>query len=451
VGFRYDQQEGANSPSSAAASGFAPDLLPALNFQGNNPDFEFENIVPRLGVTYALGEDRRTLLRGSYSQFADQLGTNLIADVNPLGVAIAVFEGVDVDGNGILDPGEPAVFDTPIGFDPANPGGADSPSRIDPDLDAVVTEELVLGIEHSFLPELVGGFSVTWRQSDDYYDTLGLYRDDVTGEEVIVTAADYVLDTDVQLDNQGGAGTPGFVSGLLPDGTPFQVPVYRVRDGLTNTGGLLYTNTDRSTEYLGYSLSATKRLSNKWMLRAHFTYYDWDWSIGDEFRRFDDPTDGHNDNAEFHEWNVDNDGAIYAEESGGSGNVDLFLNSRWSFNVSGLYQLPWGVNVSANINGREGYPLAWYWDTVPSEGGKNVQVAEVGRDRVDDIITTDVRVDKDFQFGDLGVTLSVDVFNLFNEGYVLQREVDVSGSRSGFVDQIIGPRVARLGVRLAWK
>ena len=32
-----------------AASGFAPNLLPALDFQGNKPDFEFENIVPRLG------------------------------------------------------------------------------------------------------------------------------------------------------------------------------------------------------------------------------------------------------------------------------------------------------------------------------------------------------------------------------------------------------------------
>ena len=77
----------------------------------------------------------------------------------------------------------------------------------------MVTEEIVLGIEHSFLPELVGGFSVTYRQADDYYDALGLYRDDVTDQEVIVTADDYVLDTDVQLDNQGGAGTPGFVSG----------------------------------------------------------------------------------------------------------------------------------------------------------------------------------------------------------------------------------------------
>ena len=108
--------------------------------------------------------------------------------------------------------------------------------------------------------------------------------------------------------------------------------------------------------------------------------------------------------------------------------------------------------MSANINGREGYPLPWFWDNFnTSDGAKDIQVAEVGRDRVEDIITTDVRIDKDFQFGDLGVTVSVDVFNLFNDGAVLQREFDLSGSRDNFVDQIIGPRVARLGVRLAWK
>ena len=36
--------------------------------------FEWDTIVPRLGLTYALGGERKTLLRASYSRFADQLG-----------------------------------------------------------------------------------------------------------------------------------------------------------------------------------------------------------------------------------------------------------------------------------------------------------------------------------------------------------------------------------------
>ncbi|MEM8930847.1 MAG: carboxypeptidase regulatory-like domain-containing protein [Acidobacteriota bacterium] len=451
LGLRYDLQDGKNDASSAPGSTFAPELLPALDFAGNDPGFEFEEIVPRLGVTYALGEDRKTLLRASYSQFVDQLGTGLVSEVNPLGTSIAVFLGFDIDGNGILAENEPRQFLQPVGFDPADPTAVSSPSRIDPDLDAVRTDELILGVEHAFLPELVGGFSVTWRESGDFYHQQPLWRDG-DGNIAPLTAADYVLDTSVALDNDGGAGTPGHVSGTLPDGSPFLVPVYRVRDGLSDTGGVLWTNTDRQTEYLGYTVSVNKRLSNKWMLRGHVTFYDWEWSVGEGFRRFDDPTNVWNENGGAHVWSPDDDGAIFAQQSGGSGNVDLFLNSRWSFNISGLVQLPWGLNVSGNINGREGYPLPWYWDSVPTaDGTKNIEVAPIGRDRVDDIITTDLRVDKDFQIGDLGVTLGLDVFNIFNEGSVLQQEFDVSTGRAGFVDQIIGPRVARIGVRLSWK
>jgi hypothetical protein len=38
-------------------------------------DFEWDTIVPRVGLTYALGQEQRTLLRASYSRFADQLAT----------------------------------------------------------------------------------------------------------------------------------------------------------------------------------------------------------------------------------------------------------------------------------------------------------------------------------------------------------------------------------------
>ncbi|MEM1204352.1 MAG: TonB-dependent receptor [Acidobacteriota bacterium] len=439
VGFRYDEQSGENGASLAPANGFAPDLLPDINFPGNDPGFEFKDFSPRVGVTYALGEDRRTLLRGSFSSFADQLGLGLITEVNPVGTSIAFFNGTDVNGNGVLESNEPFEFSFPVGFDPANPTSINSPNQIDPDIEAVITNEVILGVEHAFAPEFVGEFKVTWRKSDDYYDGIPLFRD-ANGNVRLLEASDYFLEK--------------FESGTIPGVGSYNVPVYAVNGGLTDTGGTFWTNTDRSTEYLGFTVAGTKRLSNKWMMRAHFTYYDWEWDIGPEFRRFDDPTDVQNSNANFFNWATDNDGEIFAEQSGGSGTVDLFLNSRWSFNISGLYQLPWGVNVSGNINGREGYPLPYFLEDVGRSNGGDVDlqvVDTIGSNRVDDIITFDVRVDKDFQIGDLGITASADIFNLFNDGYVLQREFEVSGTRSNFVDQIIGPRIVRFGVRLAWK
>ena len=439
VGLRYDEQVSNVESGQTFGTSFDPNLFPAFSATTGPEVVQFEDIVPRLGVTYALGEDRRTLLRASFSQFADQLGLGLASETDPVGSATATYIGTDLNGNGILEPGlgETADLLGTAGFDAAAPAGLVAPTRIDPNLEAVITNELILSLEHAFMPELVGNVTVTWRQSDDYYSNIPLYRDE-NGNEVLVTRDDYVLD--------------GTVSGTLPDGTSVSVPVFEVRPGLEDTGGVLWTNTDRSTEYLGLTAGVTKRLSDKWMLRAHFTYYDWEWDVGSEFRRFDNPTNEINDNSGFYEWNTDDDGAIFAEQSGGSGNVDLFLNSRYSFNISGLYQLPWDFNVSANINGREGYPLAFgFYDVDTARGSIDVQAETLGNTRVDDIITTDIRLDKDFRFGDFGVTLSVDVFNVFNEGYVLQRDVALGGGRAGFVDQIIGPRVARLGVRLSWK
>ncbi len=75
VGLRYDVQGGENLSRTVLANPLFPQLLPAVSYAGGDIGFEWETITPRLGLTYALGAERKTLLRASYSRFADQLGT----------------------------------------------------------------------------------------------------------------------------------------------------------------------------------------------------------------------------------------------------------------------------------------------------------------------------------------------------------------------------------------
>ena len=49
---------------------------------GADQGFDWSNFAPRLGATYALGEERKTLIRGSYSWFAEQLSSGNVNHIN---------------------------------------------------------------------------------------------------------------------------------------------------------------------------------------------------------------------------------------------------------------------------------------------------------------------------------------------------------------------------------
>ena len=47
--------------------------MPAVTFSGADAPFDWTTISPRIGLTYALGEERKTLLRASFSRFPEQI------------------------------------------------------------------------------------------------------------------------------------------------------------------------------------------------------------------------------------------------------------------------------------------------------------------------------------------------------------------------------------------
>lgn len=435
VGLRYDGQSAENLSSSDPGNPDVGDLLPPLTFEGNDGGgFEWDTIVPRVGVTYALGEQRRTLLRGSFSRYAEQLGQGYAQRVNPLGYSYAAFYFTDTNANLVLDDDERGSLSYfyYYNFDPDNPLALSTSNINDPNLDPTLTDELTLGLEHALRPELLIGATVTLRNIHGIPDLRRLVRDgDVVRD---ATREDWEL-----------AGTQ---TAPLPGGGSATVPFYSLRDDLSFTGGTRLTNGDREQDYLGISLSATKRLANRWSLRGHATWHDWEWDVPDSFRQFDDPTDTVLDGLGF----ADGDDTV-GERSAGSGKTDIWTGSRWSFNINGLYQVapekPWGFNVGASLTGREGFVSPPY---VPiNSPGRRLQLDEdFDRYRNDDIYMVDARIDKDFDFGDFGFTLSLDGFNLLNEDYVLQVERNAGLDTFDSVREQLSPRVFRLGVSVHW-
>jgi Carboxypeptidase regulatory-like domain/TonB-dependent Receptor Plug Domain len=452
IGLRYELASGENVGTSApgvVAGGVT--FLPSLNFPGNDPGFEYESILPRLGLTYALGAERKTLLRANYSRFAEQLPQGWVSGINPVGTSIVSGEFVDANGNGIFDAAEAGSFvrTGTSNFDPANPNSLNSPNRVDPGLDPTLTDEVNLGIDHSLLPEFVVGLGVTYRIVSDIPDLQELVVDDATGAVRIANRNDYVR----QVSTVGNG----------PDRGSFEH--FILRDGVSNAGGTFLTNGDREQEYLGVNLTFTKRLANRWMARGNLVWSDWTWNVPNSYFDHHNPTDFGNGGGlpGFGTTNGDSadgnrDGEVVAERSGGSGSKgNVLLNSEWSFNLNGLYQVapdrPWGFNIGTNISGRQGYPNTGYRNITGLDGNtRAVQVSsDVDSDRLDDVFTIDLRLDKDFNIGDFGATVGVDAFNILNDNTVLQRERNQGSSRANFINETVSPRAFRVGLRLHFR
>ncbi|PYQ46887.1 MAG: hypothetical protein DMF59_20370, partial [Acidobacteria bacterium] len=83
AGLRWDDQKTKNTASSSPANpviGTPVQLtngsisLPGLSFGGDTRDLRWKTLEPRVGLTYALGSDKKTLLRAGYNRYANQIG-----------------------------------------------------------------------------------------------------------------------------------------------------------------------------------------------------------------------------------------------------------------------------------------------------------------------------------------------------------------------------------------
>jgi hypothetical protein len=482
AGLRYDLQESENQARTVRANPFFPELLPEYRFEGSAAGFEWESITPRLGLTYALGAERKTLLRASYSRFADQLGTAAATWENPIlayqyiytyttpgtprnGENLGRGNVSDLNGDGQI------TLDDFFNFSPNyNPhtGGALLSNQVDSNLDPQMTDELLFSVEHALRPEFVVGLNLTFRRISDVLETDLLVFDaadpfsaaNINAFGRRATRGDFVTCPDAN----GVAQTCPTRTGGLPDGSTYVFDWYGLRSGVSTRGGQYLFNGDREQEYLGTSLVFNKRLANRWMVRGNFTWADWEWSKIPE-SSIEDPT------LILGQANREGEPVLQGSGTGSGPKGAVYINSRWSYSVNGLYQIapdrPWSFNAALNLTGREGYPLPYFERLNPGVRGipgfTRVQVVEDPTQfRLEDIHIVDARLEKDFTFSDFGLTLGLDVFNVFNEGYVLQRQHRLNAPLTpaliagnpfapfgDYVTEITSPRIFRLGARVS--
>ena len=420
AGLRYDDQGGENAPYELPGHPTHPELIPGLPFPGSDAGFSWSSIAPRLGFTYALGEDRDTLLRASYSQFANQLPTNTVTRLSPLGYSLALVDSV----TGGL------IF---TNVDPVDPLRIND--TVDSGLKAPLTTEILLGVEHSFLPELVVGFQVSMRNVDDLTEGWS-YVTDGAGNRRLVQGSDFR-----QIDT---------ITGSLPRGAgSYSVPIYDYLDDVEIDLGSHLQNGVRSRDYLGYSLTLTKRLADRWMARGFLQLGNAEWNVPNSYFDRANRNNGRGGG--------DVDGQLYMTASGGSGKGQRYLQSNWTYNLNGMYQVApdrgWGFNVSANLTGRQGSPVGYYRSVGLRDGSASINVvSDFDSLRLDDVHVVDLRMEKEFSLsGPVNLVFGIDIFNVNNAGTGLSYNDRVGISSAGNLADNIAPRVYRLGVRLNWR
>jgi hypothetical protein len=442
LNLRWDRQSGNNEATQAAANTIFPDLLPSLSFPGGDTAFTWTDFSPRVGVTVALDDARKTVLRANAARYAAQIYTGLISFNNPLYTIQELDYGwTDANHDRVVQRSE-VDFNGLAGsyyVDPDHPTSIVAPNRIDPDLKSPHTTEFILGIDRELLPNFAVGAAFS----------MGRTTDTIWWPLVGITQADFVQNA-----------TP--VTGTI-NGTPYSAPWYRLRPGVHPQPGNAQIETNRpgyDDRYTGFQLTANKRLANRWMMKGSFAWNNPTRHFGDPAVAIQNPTSTQSNSGSSGSVTgpfsgpTEQDSPIAVVVGGGSGaKGDVFINSKWQFNIAGMVQVGGGVNVAANFLGRQGYPNLYYHQVGnPDLYSTFIRIKpfEVDEFRNPDLYTLDGRVEKEINFSRTKLVVLAEAFNLLNKSDVLQVNNRTNTATANQIREILSPRIIRFGVRFVF-
>jgi hypothetical protein len=444
---RYDIQKGAVQGGSLGANPLVPELLPAISWQSIS-GLKWDNFSPRVGLTYALGQQRKTLLRASYNRYAGALGGADVFLPTPGYSNYVYMYFTDKNGDKVaqrneLDFGSGVLG--AVGVNPVNPALPYQQYRWSKDFKAPTTDEIIGGFETEMLTDFSIGVNGTYRYMRDFSWSPA---EKGQGSGVLYTPADFVAKT-------VSCNTGNTTTGVCAPFGSASATIYRLAPGVPQPQFFVIENRpDYHQVYKSVDLFATKRLSSRWMMRGSVTLQDWKQFVGP--KGIVNPTkmrDG------FGCSNCDNSDVIIGAGSGSGAKGGVFINSKWSYNLTGTYQIPViETNFGFNVTGRQGYVSPFAFRTfAPAESGTGagsfiytLADSNVTRFRLPNPIELDLRLAKDLRlYHSLGLTLSVDGFNMLNRQTILQRNVTrLSLSSSNQISELQSPRIFRLGARL---
>jgi hypothetical protein len=411
AGFRYDRYHGwvpEQEQLAGSLSAWAP-RFPALANLVQPKTFEethyftWNVAAPRIGLTYDLAGDGKTVLKGNYGLYWHNPGAGIGGSGNPNTASkSATYTWNDVNRDQRWQPGEEVT---------RTAAALEGTLSIDPNIKAPYTHEASAWIERQ-LSETMGvraGF--VYKTEDDLISTSFQ-----PGRPPSAFTVPYNF-TDIGVDGRAGTADDRVLTFYgMPNAQAANFPASAV-----------VMNVDQYSRYKTFEVSANKRYGNRWS-----------GSMGYGYTMLSDFPNGPRRNAN---------------------SPGLEDRTLWNFKASGSYDAPGGVRISPVLRHQSGANFARTLTisapaalglTASSGGGANGTTAyaePMNANREDNVWVFDIRAEKSLNISRrVRVRAYVDGFNLANShaAETISRATGLSYLKPS---AILAPRTARLGFR----
>jgi hypothetical protein len=376
-------------------------------FAANNDLLTWNLPAPRLGFTYDLLGDGKTVLKGSYGQYWWNPGTSNVAELvnqNPVDW-YSEYTWTNPTNDGVWQPGQQGRLI-------ASKGGNGS-AILDPALQDTYTREAAAWIERELAPNFGVHVGVIWRGINQLSQLNNQNRPySAFNVPVLIT---------------NPFGTP--IAGFNLNPANLSLPVVNI---LQNTPG--------HDDFYTLEVGASRRMSGRWSLNGSFSYR-WNYDnatgyMGNSFLRPSGDADVANPNDTI---NTDN------------GRFDFTL---WSAKINGTYDGPWGLRITPAVRDQSGQPYGAVLVANAANGinygTQRILTQSISTNRQDNITVVDLRLEKLFRVGPHeSVSAFVDGYNLLNANPAIAVNWQL-GSTYLQPTNILAPRIARFGVKFLW-
>ncbi|MBZ5559640.1 MAG: carboxypeptidase regulatory-like domain-containing protein [Acidobacteriia bacterium] len=429
LGLRYDHQHDIATPGTVPANRLLQAQLPAINFPGADSGVRYNNWSPRVGLTYDLRGDGKSIVKASVARYYG-IGVFTAQALEPTGSTTTLrFPWKDLNGDKIVQANELQVYkadgktlnllNSPAGYDPANPGSPITTSIVDPNMKNDTTDEFILGFDHELMTNFGVGAMYIYRK---YSNFCGSAQQGCVGNAVryLDSTANYT----------GPVAFTAACGNSLCD-QPSYTGFYF--NGPTLHSNTIEENIGQYRTYQGLELTARKRLSNHWMMTSSYVY---------NHEKFY----GLTPNLDY----LDPTNRVPVDLI--DGYEDGTRNAPHVFKLSGMYQLPYEITASANYNAHSNFPFnpTIVTGTRPNGlGTATISLTPANALRLPTAQTVDLNFDKSIRLGGpRRITLNMAIFNISNVNTALGQTVRQNTSTANYLTSIVGPRVLRFGARI---